>query len=92
MEVVGKQPVSIATSPHAEFQPAAAQHVEHGGVLGHPDRVLERQRDDRGAKPDPLGLRGHPRQEHQRRRQAAFLHVEVMLGHPSDVVTEALGE
>jgi len=33
-----------------------------------------------------------PSQEDQRRRQAAFLHVEVMLGHPSDVVTEAFGE
>jgi hypothetical protein len=76
----------ITAGAHAEFEPPGAQRIEHCGVLGYSDRIFERQCDDRGAKPDALGLGGHPRQEHQRRRQTALLGVEMVLCHPPDVI------
>ena len=77
--------------PDADFQAAAAHQVEHRGVLGHPDRQLQRQGDDAGAEADARGLRGDLRQEDERRRQAAFVFVEMVLGDPGGIEAAALG-
>ena len=42
----------VAAVADAELQPAAADQVEHDGVLGDADRQFQRQGDDAGAEPD----------------------------------------
>ena len=81
----------VAARPDADFQAAAAHEVEHRGILGHPDRQLQRQGDDAGPEPDARGLRGDLGEEHERRRQAALVLVEVVLGDPGRIEAAALG-
>ena len=81
----------IAAAADADFQPAAGHEVGHGGILGHADRQLQRQGDDAGAEADPRGPRRDLRQEDERRRQAALVLVEVVLGDPGRIEAAALG-
>ena len=74
-----------------ELGASARQQVEHDRVLGDPHRVLERQRDDAGAEPDPRRDRGGVREEHERRRQAALRGVEVVLRDPGRVEAVPFG-
>jgi hypothetical protein len=53
----------------AELKPPAADRVEHRGVLGDPDHVLQRQRHHRGPEPDPRGTASEGAEK--RRRQPA---------------------
>jgi len=50
----------------SEQDPALAQAVERGDLLGERDRVALRKDDDRGPEPDRRGLRPDPRQPDQR--------------------------
>jgi hypothetical protein len=71
----------------ADLEPAAAQLVEHGDVLGEAQRVLERAEQDRGADPHrrrPLRDRGQHRED---RRQVAVAG-DVVLGEPDRLVAE----
>ena len=47
-------------------QPAVAQHVERGGLLGQHQRVALGEDDDAGAEQHPLGGGGHEGEVHQR--------------------------
>ena len=49
-----------------ENQPSAAEPVDHGGVLGQPQRVVQRRQDEPGAQRDPRGDRGERGQQGQR--------------------------
>ena len=81
----------IAAGPDPHFQAAAAHQVEHRGILGHPDRQLQRQRDDPGPQTDPRGLRGDLGQKHEGRRQAAFVLVKMVLRDPGEFEAAAFG-
>ena len=67
------------------------EKVEHGGVLGHADRLLERQGHDAGAEPDAARLRRDMREEDERRGQPALAAAEVVLRHPRGLEAERLG-
>ena len=81
----------IAAGPDPDLQAAAAHQVEHRGILRHPDRQLQRQGDDPGPEADPRGARSGLGQEHEGRRQAAFVLVEMMLRDPGRIEAAALG-
>ncbi len=91
VEAEGLEGGEIAARPDAELQPAVAHQVEHGGVLGHAQRQLQRQGDDAGAEPDLRGPRREMGQEDEGRGQAALVLVEVVLGDPGRVEAAALG-
>ena len=51
-EAEGGELAPRQAAAHAEAQPALAQHVEHGGVLGDPQRIVPGQDDGGGADID----------------------------------------
>ena len=81
----------VAAGPDPYLQPAIAHQVEHRGILRHPDRQLQRQGDDPGPQANSRGLRRDLGQEHERRRQAAFILVEMVLRDPGGVEAATLG-
>src|SRR6266849_7380050 len=81
----------VAAGPDPDLQAAAAHQIEHRGILRHPDRQLERQGDDPGPQADPRGLRGDLGEEHEGRRQAAFVLVKMVLCDPGRIEAAALG-
>ena len=74
----------------AELQAAAAEHVEHGEVLGYAQRVVQRQ-DRHGATQAQAAGAGAERGEQHLRvgRQAAEV-AEVVLGRPDGVEADGL--
>jgi hypothetical protein len=75
----------------AEAEPALAQHVEHGRILGDAQRIVPRQDDSRGAQIDVRAERGQIRHQldvvgHER------VVVEVVLGRPQAVEPQVSGE
>ena len=83
-EPVPPMPAAVAEIPDAapagtEAEPAAAQHVEHGGILRHPQRIVPGQDDRRRADIDV----GMPR------RQVG--HQLDVVGHERVVVEMVLG-
>ena len=91
VEAEGGEGGQVAARPDAHFEAAAGDQVGDGGVLGHAHRQLQRQGDDAGAQPDARGLHRRLGEEHERRRQAAFALVEMMLGDPGRIEAAALG-
>ena len=75
----------------AEDDPAAAQVVEHGDLLGHPYRVVPRQHDDHRAEQHGGGAAGHERQELQDVR-AHGVAGEVVLDAPDRFEAERFGQ
>ena len=69
---------------HAELQPAVAEQVGRGGLLGHVQRVLVAHVDDAGADLDAGGPHGHRRQQRERRGQlpGEVVHPHVRAVHP----------
>ena len=67
------------------------QQVEDGRIFGSADGMLKGQGDDAGAEADALGAGGDVGQEHQRRGEAAFVAVEMVLGHPGAVEAVRFG-
>src|SRR5258706_377206 len=49
-EAEGGELAARQAAPEAEAQPALAQHVEHGGVLGDAQRIVPRHDDSGGAE------------------------------------------
>jgi hypothetical protein len=79
----------VATA-HADVEPASAEDVDHGQLLGEPDGVVEGE--DGGGQPDAHALRPHGRgrgQDRRRDRQAVL--DEVVLGQPDAVEPQLLG-
>ena len=81
----------VATGTQAQLEPAAAEDVDDRGVLGDPDRVLQRQDHDGGAETNALGALGGGREKGERRGETGAVVQEVVLGHPAAVVAELLG-
>jgi hypothetical protein len=81
----------VAPASDAQFQAAAGDQVEHRGVLGHPDRQLQRQGHDPRPQADPRCLDGDLAQEDERRGKAAFVFVEMVLGDPGRIEATAFG-
>ena len=81
----------VTARPETELEPAAAERIDDGGVLGHSDGVFERQDDDGGAQVDAPGALGDGRQERKRRRQAGTVVQEMMLRDPAAIVAKLLG-
>ena len=76
---------------HARHDPPAGHHVEHGELLGHADRVQDRDvgAEQRDLGPlDPLGQRAghHHRVGRQRERRV------VVLGHGHPVEADLVGQ
>ena len=59
--------------------------VEHRRVLGHADRLFQRQSHDARAETNSRRARRDMREKHKRRGKTAFVPVEVMLGDPGQV-------
>ncbi len=87
----GREGGRRAAGPEPDLQSPAGEQIENGGVLGHPDRIFERQRNDTGSKTDARRLRGDMGKENQGRRKAAFVRVEMVLRDPGRVEAETLG-
>jgi len=83
--------VGLVAGADAEHQAPVRQRVGGGDLGREPCRVVERQDHDRGAEPDLLSNRGAVRDHHQRRRAEAIVR-EMMLGKPSDRITELIGK
>ena len=88
-------------APHAELEPAPPEMVQHADFLRQPDRVVEREDVDQGAKqhrPRPLGDGGEENAgggRHAERRRVMLRHVVavdsrrlVPLDHPQPVLVE----
>src|SRR5258708_2457755 len=82
--------VAIA-HPDAEAQAATREHVDHGRVLGQPQRMIERGEQHVGAEGEALGPRGDRGQHRHYRREVAVVD-EVMLRHPDRMESGALDE
>ena len=81
----------VAAGPDPHLQPAITHQVKHRGVLRHPDRQLQRQGDDPCSQADACRPRGDLGEEDERRRQAAFVLVKMVLRHPGGIEAAALG-
>ncbi len=69
---------------HPEIEPPGGEHVDHGVVLGHAQRMVERQHDDAGAEPDAARALSRRGEEDGRARNSAVL-VKVVLRHPEGI-------
>ncbi len=85
----GRERIRVGAAAAApERHAPVRQHVEHRRVLGEPQRILERQRDEPGAELDaPRALRDGLEQ-HQRRGQPTVFGAEVMLGDEAGAEAE----
>jgi hypothetical protein len=82
--------LGAAADDHARDQAPAADHVDHGELLGDPRRrVVERQGIADDGDPDAARLAGQDRRDQVRRRHVA-VGVLVMLVHADAVKTEVL--
>ena len=81
----------LVAAADAEVEPSTREDVDHGGVLGQTQRVVERQDHDGGADADAArGLGGRGR--HQQRAAEQAVAREVVLGEPGRVEAEGVGQ
>ena len=78
-------------TPTPRMHPPVRDDVDHRGVLGHLDRVVERQEHDRRAEVDALRHGGERAEPDERRRHVAVVH-HVVLGEEEAVEADLLGE
>ena len=90
IEAEGCKRRRVAAGADAEFKTAVRQQIEDGRVLGYPDRIFQRQRDDAGAEPDARGLRRDEAEKCERRRKATFRLVKMVLRDPRGIETRRL--
>jgi hypothetical protein len=74
---------AVARAGH-DREPTARREVEHGDVLGQPQRVVQGHLQGGHAHPDALRPPGHRAAEHERRRAVAVLQA-VVLGQHDEV-------
>ncbi len=79
-----------ATRADAEVEAATADRIEHGGILGEPDRILQAEHHHARPEPDAPCPCGRGGEQDERRREAAEPGLEVMLGDPPAVEAEFL--
>ena len=82
--------IFLVAPANADFEPAAAEQVDGGEFFGHDQRMMQRQGNDGGAEPDPVGAGGQVRQQQQRPRRVAVVQ-EMMLGDPELGKAELFG-
>jgi hypothetical protein len=74
-----------------EIEAAVAEDVDCCGLLGHRQRIVQREQQHVGAEADALRARCHRRENRQWPRVPVVLG-EVMLGHPEVAVAQLIGE
>jgi len=88
-----KHPAPLVAAREPCAGPPARHVVEHGDVLGHPDRVRRRQHDAELADLDALGLHGDVEvEQHRVVGDLEALDVEVVLGEGDRLVAQLIGE
>ena len=87
----GRELAPRQAAAQAEPQPALAQHVEHGGVLGDAQRIVPGQDHRRRADVDVRAERREMRHQREVVGHERVV-VEVMLGRPQAVEAEIGGE
>ena len=80
IKAVGGGLVHGYAAPYAELEAPAAHLVEHADLFDQPQRVIERQQVDEGAKPQVLGAAGERRHD-QRRRGGGAERRRMVLGN-----------
>ncbi len=80
----------LVAAAEPEVDAAVAHEIEQREVLGHADRIVERQHDDAGPEPDAARARCHRGQRDLGRRQVAVL-AEVVLRRLDRVEAQILG-
>ena len=74
-----------AAGAQSKLEAAVRNEVEHRRVLGHADRLFQRQGHDARAETNSRRARRDMGEKHKRRGKTAFVSVEVMLGDPGRV-------
>jgi hypothetical protein len=87
----GAEVVGLVADADAEDHAPLGHQIQRDDVLGHADRVMQRQQDDRGAHAQPLRARGYRGGDDQRRGQEAVV-VLVVLAEEAGVEAARLGE
>ena len=64
--------INMIAHAHAHDEATARQNINHGGLLGQMDRVIQGRHDDVGADLDALGTGGQRSHEGQSRGKHAF--------------------
>ncbi len=74
MEILAERLIlhGVPAQPHPQAQPAAAQHIQGGRLLGHQGGLALRQNDDTRAELEPGGHRGHVAEQHERLLKTAL--------------------
>ena len=91
--IEGHHFVGLARTAKADLQAPLEHLVEHRDVLGHAQRVPERQDDDRGAEPNTGGAAAQIGREQEGVRQVVPpVRSKVVLGEPERVETGFLAE
>jgi hypothetical protein len=90
VHAVARELEGLIAAADAEVHAAVRHEVEQGEVLGHAQRVVERQHDDPGAQAHAPGLQREGRQRERRGGAVAVLG-EVVLGRPHRVEAVGLG-
>jgi hypothetical protein len=80
----------VATRADPQLDASAADQVDYRRVLGNPQRVLERQDDDRGTEPNSARAGSDRGEEDERRRQVSAFGAHVVVGDPHAVVPQLL--
>jgi hypothetical protein len=88
--IAGELVLQIA-GPDAQHQPPVGERVEHRVVLGDRLRIMEGERRDGGAEPQPRRALCQRRQDHRRVRHDP-VSVEMVLGAEEHLVSEPVGE
>ena len=87
----GRELAPRQAASEAQPQPALAQHVEHGGVLGDAQRIVPGQDHRRRADVDVRAERGEMRHQREVVGHERVV-VEVMLGRPQAIEAQVGGE
>jgi hypothetical protein len=78
---------ALVTAPDPQFKAAAGQQVDHRGLFGHVDRVVQREYHNSGAEPDLLRPGGEMRQHRENVVDHAVV-AEMVLSDPHAVKAE----
>ena len=78
-------------APHTQAKPALAQHVEHGGILSDPQRIVPGQDNGRGTHVDVRTDRRQISHEAEVVRHEGII-IKVMLGRPEAVESRVGGK
>jgi hypothetical protein len=87
IESKGRKGRRISAGPDTELKTAVRQQVENRGVLRHPHRTFQRQRDDAGPKPNAGRLRSDETEKSERSGKPALTLMKMVLRNPCRIKT-----